>query len=202
MNLPETSGIYLIQREDHIYIGQAQNIKTRIRKHFESLKSNKHKNKHLQNAFNHYGEQSFSVLVLNECKIDELDRYEQEWLDLLREYPKEYVYNQCFEPKTTRGYKFTQEQRLYLSSVNTGKKRSVKFKEQNRINTIKKWQQGIMKTKPKKEFMIVDPNGVIHQVKGLSQFCEYYKLSAGSLHGVITGKIKTCKGYTQFSGLG
>lgn len=198
MDLPNTSGIYLIQREDHIYIGQAQNIKYRIRKHFEMLRANKHRNKHLQYAFNHYGEQSFSVLVLNECSISELDRYEQEWLDLLREYPSDNVYNQCFEPRTTRGYKFTSVQKQEQSARLKGIKKPVNFGSKvAELNKIK-WSSGVMKPKPRKEFMIVDPSGVIHQVKGLAQFCEYHNLSAGAIHGVINGKNTHHKQWKSF----
>lgn len=198
MDLPNTSGIYLIIREDHIYIGQAQNIKYRIRKHFEMLRANTHKNKHLQSAFNHYGEQNFSVIVLNECPVYELDTYEQEWLDLLREYPKEYVYNQCFTPNTTRGYKFTAQQRKEQSARLKGIKKPKDFGAKvSELNKIK-WSSGVMKSKPRKEFMLVSPDGVIHQVKGLSHFAAYHNLNAGALHGVITGKHTQHKLWKSF----
>jgi group I intron endonuclease len=199
MDLTTTSGIYLIENTitSAIYIGQTSNIRYRIRKHFELLRINKHKNSRLQRAFNKYGESAFQVHVLNDgVSVDLLDSYEQTWLDLLREYPKEYVYNMCFEPNTTRGYKFTDQQRLEQSKRLTGiKKKSI---DKYGAATKRKWELGIMKHKPKKTFTLVSPDGVIYEAKGLTEFAQRHGLSAGMVSLLISGKVSTYKQWTKF----
>lgn len=58
---------YIYQIENLInhksYIGQTLSIETRIKNHFLALKRNKHRNKKLQNAYNKYGEDNFSVKI-------------------------------------------------------------------------------------------------------------------------------------------
>lgn len=190
--LPDTSGIYLISYDDHQYIGQAQSIRYRIRKHFESLARNQHRNARLQNIYNKYGN-VFEVSVLVECPVELLDQYEQEWLDVLRFYPKEYVLNMCFEPGTTRGYKYTEQQRQEHSARLKGKKKSIESFDNYSRATKEKWQSGIMKGKPKKTFQVKDPDGVIYTVTGLSDFAKEHGLSMGMLSMLVNGKIFSYK---------
>lgn len=62
------SGVYKIHcaSNDKVYIGSAIDIKRRWRKHKSSLANNCHANKHLQNAWNKYGEYSFEFTILEE----------------------------------------------------------------------------------------------------------------------------------------
>jgi group I intron endonuclease len=179
-----------------MYIGQAENIKTRARKHIESLIRGKHRNNKLQNSFNVYGRSAFDILVISVCPIDELDKQEQEWLHLfLMEYPKEDIYNLCFEPSTTRGYKFTEQQRKEQSERLKNKVVSEQgWKAYSELNK-RRWEQGLMTPKPKKEFDIITPEGELVHVIGLSDFAKENNLSAGSLHQMLTGKIKQYRGY-------
>lgn len=198
MDLPNTSGIYMISKDDIQYIGQAQNIRYRVRKHFEALHRGNHRNARLQNTYNKYGKDCFEVHVLNECTIFELDQYEQEWLHLLLEYPKEYTFNQCFEPKTTRGYKFTDQQRIEQSQRLLGKKKPIDFGDKiSKANKLK-WSSGVMTPKKRREFMIVSPTGILYQAKGISEFADRHNLSIGALHSVITGKHKQHRSWRYF----
>ena len=56
------AGIYVIKNETtgNGYVGQSARMRKRLSDHFNLLRSNKHPNQHLQNAFNKYGEKSFS----------------------------------------------------------------------------------------------------------------------------------------------
>ena len=196
------SGIYMIENTvtGSIYIGQAQNIKYRMRKHFEALRANKHRNSKLQNAFNKYGESAFTVHVLNEnVPLDQLDDYEQTWLDMIREYPKDRVYNLCFVPSTTTGYKFTETQKLEQSKRLLGHKKTESAKKNIGSATKRKWEQGIMRSKPRKVFSVVSPDGTIYDVKGLSGFAAQYNLNAGMLSIFVSKKIVVYKGWTLFN---
>ena len=77
-------GVYCIKNKvnGRCYIGSTiMSIKKRTDHHISLLRSNSHKNKHLQNAYNLYGEESFQIFILeNTDKSNTLNR-EQFYLD-------------------------------------------------------------------------------------------------------------------------
>ena len=77
------TGIYLITclRSTKVYVGQSVNIEKRWLRHKEMLNANIHSNKHLQSAWNKYGENSFVFSILEECSVDKLTEREQYWID-------------------------------------------------------------------------------------------------------------------------
>jgi group I intron endonuclease len=89
----EKPGVYVIENliNNKVYIGSTtMRALKRIEHHISMLRAGKHKNTYLQNAFNKYGETSFSVsIVENTEKHNALER-EQYWID--RE-SKENLYN-------------------------------------------------------------------------------------------------------------
>lgn len=58
-----TIGIYQIKNKINgkVYIGQSINIEKRLKRHLNDLRKLKHRNQHLQNAFNKYGEKSWYI---------------------------------------------------------------------------------------------------------------------------------------------
>lgn len=56
-------GIYKIinLKNNKIYFGSSNNLYKRSADHFSALRKGKHENKHLQSAFNKYGEDSFTI---------------------------------------------------------------------------------------------------------------------------------------------
>lgn len=105
-----TSGIYLILnvKNNKIYIGQAEDIHVRQIEHFRDLGKKKHHNRHLQNAYNKYGEKSFKFQILEYCTIDKLDEREQHYLDIY--IPKGICYNIAKDATAPmRGIKHTEE---------------------------------------------------------------------------------------------
>jgi group I intron endonuclease len=82
----DVPGIYVIQNMENgkVYIGSSKHIKTRGKQHLSALRNNSHTNKHLQRAWNLYGESSFAFMALitflpewleMNNLIDEEDRY-------------------------------------------------------------------------------------------------------------------------------
>jgi len=110
------SGIYTIinQVNGKFYIGSACNIKRRWAEHKRRLNRGVHKNKHLRNAWNKYGEENFKFKVLEpvENKEDLLDR-EQWWMDLLK--PE---YNISLTAGSQLGFKHSEESKQKMSGEN------------------------------------------------------------------------------------
>lgn len=91
------SGIYKILNKENnkIYVGSASCLARRFSDHKCFLKKNSHKNKHLQNAWNKYGEKSFEFIVIEYLPKEKnilLER-EQYFLDLYKSYDREIGYN-------------------------------------------------------------------------------------------------------------
>lgn len=88
------SGIYKITNivNNKIYIGSSRNIKNRWFKHTALLRHNKHENKHLQNAWNKYGEENFKFEIVEQCEVEELLIREQFYLDSLL-FAQEFISN-------------------------------------------------------------------------------------------------------------
>jgi group I intron endonuclease len=92
------TGIYQIQNivNGSVYIGSSNDMSKRWIDHRKLLRKNTHTNQHLQNAWNKYGEQSFSFVILehrpNDSKKALLYR-EQEYLDLYLLKYKDRCYN-------------------------------------------------------------------------------------------------------------
>lgn len=90
-------GIYKITciGNGKIYIGQSTNIETRWKDHIRRLKTGKHDNQHLQNAFNKYGDKSFIFEVIEECdnNFDELNRLEIKYIRMLKATDRKIGFN-------------------------------------------------------------------------------------------------------------
>lgn len=76
-----------------IYIGQTNDFYRRRKEHRSLLRTNKHVNRHLQFAWNYYGENLFNFEILEECPIDKLNERESYWISTLKSRNQDYGYN-------------------------------------------------------------------------------------------------------------
>lgn len=77
------SGVYqiLCVPSGKIYIGSTVDLRVRWERHCWSLRRGKHRNAHLQQAWNLYGEEGFEFSVLEYVDASDLLRFEQAWID-------------------------------------------------------------------------------------------------------------------------
>jgi len=82
------SGVYEIRNilNNHRYVGSSVSIYGRRWKHLRQLKENKHRNPHLQNAWNKYGQDHFEFNILEICEPikDTILFLEQKYIDGLK----------------------------------------------------------------------------------------------------------------------
>lgn len=111
------SGIYVILnvKSRKIYLGQAQSIRKRWDDHRSALNRNKHKNRHLQAAWNKYGADSFKFQILEYCSVETLSEREQHYLNIYM--PKGLCYNLSPEVGTTRGIRHSEASRKRMSEA-------------------------------------------------------------------------------------
>jgi group I intron endonuclease len=87
-NIIKSSGVYKITNEvtGKFYIGSSKQIEQRFIDHQRDLKKGNHDNQILQNAWNFYGGDKFTFMILEECDATKCIEREQHYLDLLQPY--------------------------------------------------------------------------------------------------------------------
>jgi group I intron endonuclease len=91
-----TIGIYCLLNTANgkLYIGQSVNLQTRKWAHLTKLRQGKHRNQHLQDAFDRYGESRFQFQILEVLpNTDNLDARERHWIALYHASDPAYGYN-------------------------------------------------------------------------------------------------------------
>lgn len=80
------AGVYTIQNttSGKKYIGSARLIRRRFAQHRTALRGKYHQNKHLQAAWDLYGESAFTFTVTLVCRPEDMQDYEQRLLDGLK----------------------------------------------------------------------------------------------------------------------
>jgi group I intron endonuclease len=144
-----------------IYIGSTQNFRVRFTQHVNDLKSNRHHNRHLQNAFNCYGIESFSVEVLQEFEYHEnksktkyskttmrqiLEKAEQECIEKIN---KENLYNTSTQTRSFFfGCKHTEQAKKKIrdAKLKNNYIRGKTFEEYFGIEKAKQLRNNISKT--------------------------------------------------------
>lgn len=91
-----------------IYIGQTYNLKYRWSRHKSDLNNNRHHNKHLQNAWNKYGEDNFRFEIIECCPLDNIDEREIYWINTFNSIKD--GYNLCDGGIGCRGYKHSEDE--------------------------------------------------------------------------------------------
>ena len=102
------------------YIGQTKNIKNRWTQHRSSLNNNHHHNKHLQAAWNKYGEYSFAFKIIEECDNSDMNERERYWIEKLDS--KNSGYNLDKGGRGCLGYKHTEEELQKMRLIQNPKK--------------------------------------------------------------------------------
>jgi group I intron endonuclease len=125
------SYIYQIRNllDEKKYIGQTINIDKRQQDHFSYLRRGSHFNRHLQSAFNKYGERNFvfEILIMSEDQTEEeLNILE---IQTIAKIDKKLRYNISLGGQTSmKGRKHSPETLVKLSKSHMGKKASAETK--------------------------------------------------------------------------
>lgn len=85
MAITKESGIYCIEHRESgkRYVGSAENLDRRFKKHIKQLENGEHHSPKLQATWNKYGADAFDFIIVMLCPIEELLLREQEELDIL-----------------------------------------------------------------------------------------------------------------------
>lgn len=141
VSVRRVAGIYAIVHveSNRHYIGQAQDIYARWHVHKAFLVMNRHHCQYLQNVWNKYGDKSFRWVVLERCRIDQLDPKEQFWMDVT---PKEIRLNAQPIAGTTRGFKRSEEskEKMRVAALRVGADLEERVRRSERCK--RQWREG------------------------------------------------------------
>lgn len=112
------SGVYVLINiiNGHFYVGSAVNLATRKIRHISPLRKGKHPNRHLQRAYDKYGEDAFDFKILIYCEPIFLIQLEQFFIDTL--HPE---YNILPVAGSRLGFSVSKETRRKISASHKGR---------------------------------------------------------------------------------
>lgn len=116
-------------------MGSAVDFDERFRLHILQLNNNKHHNRHLQAAWNEYGEDQFKFYIIEICYENLLER-EQHWIKHLNCTDHSIGYNICEFARNRKGVKASEETRSKLSISHKGNKLSEETKRKMSLARI------------------------------------------------------------------
>jgi len=90
--------------------------------HFNDLKGDRHKNQHLQNAYNLDGKYFIMIEIERVSDTSNLREREQYWMDLFQCYNNKIGYNISNKAESIKGYKHTDETKEKLRFAHLGRK--------------------------------------------------------------------------------
>jgi group I intron endonuclease len=102
------SGVYVIRNtvNGKVYVGSSWNVGGRCSQHRTDLRGGKHTSRHLQAAWNRYGESAFEFEVLQRCAESDVFVAEQAWIDRLQAADRQHGYNSAPVAGSTRGIEY------------------------------------------------------------------------------------------------
>lgn len=104
------------------YIGSSVNIERRIKTHFYELGKNSHNNAYLQNAYNKNGKDAFTVVVLEECKLENVRERENYYINLFNSANSDFGYNILSDANIGVGVSMSDEVKKQISIACSGSK--------------------------------------------------------------------------------
>lgn len=221
-HLSSNPGIYKIisKIDNKIYIGSSVHLRNRANRHQNNLRQNKHLSKHLQNAYNLYGEENFDFVILEEYNKNtitrtELLKREQFYLDKLKPFLKENGYNTCSYAHSPNVGKLSDETKNKISRALSGRTasddtrkrisngRKNKRNSQEAIERMRKTKTGVKQSeesieKRAKEYAFIGPDGIIYKGKNLKRFAQEHHLHRSNLKMVLSGKRKSHYGFIKY----
>ncbi len=159
------SGIYKIINtvNGKFYLGSTGGFRDRWKEHLWQLRSNIHHNRHLQFAWNKYGETAFTFEVAEFVSLHSLLVKEQEWLDRTKCYDAKVGYNLSrYADAPMRGRTLSPEACSLLSKSKRGKPKPPGFGKR-----VAKALTGIKRSKETCDRISASKKGVVAHNKGI-----------------------------------
>jgi group I intron endonuclease len=177
-------GIYKITNtiNGKFYIGQSVRLNGRKYNHFYSLRNGDHHSKHLQNAFNKYGEEVFIFNILLYCEPEELTYYEQKLVDLWN--PEYNARKECVN--NSLGCSASEETKIKMSESQSKRSSLTYFRSNNKL---------IFDEKKEAKRILKDGFTFYMSNKELDILAKYFRYLEKDDEQIKSSLIKFCRRY-------
>lgn len=189
----DTVGVYSIFNLFNlkVYIGSSINLKQRERSHFNALKSNRHYNKHLQRAYNKYGEKYFIFNILENCNADDLSAKEQFYIDFYNSANISFGYNILPTAYSTYGFRHSEETLVAMSECKIGNKNS--FYKKSHTEDTKKHLSEVLRgensTRSKlKESDVLEIYKLVENGTKIKEIAKIYNVKENTISQIKNGQ--------------
>lgn len=174
MNIPKLPGIYSIENtiNGKKYVGSTSNLYKRFYQHVANLRRKKHVNRHLQSAFDLYGEANFTFNIEFDCDKEDMFIFEQAMIDITK--PE---YNIIRVVGSSKGIKRTDEFRAKVSKA---------LKDKPNAQSIKHYGKTVL-----------SPDGTAYTIdRCVTTFCRNHGLNVSHFLKVLNGSRKSSQGWS------
>ncbi|MGL5870882.1 MAG: GIY-YIG nuclease family protein [Xenococcaceae cyanobacterium] len=174
------------------YIGSAKSVRgfwSRIFKHRNDLQRGVHHSPILQKHYERYGEDAFTVLILEECEPDKCIEVEQIWLDLNGVGSENCSYNLlkiAGGVPSNLGKKLTEVAKRKISE--RAKRRKLSPENIAKITAARLAVKSL-------DYVVTSPNNEEIEIKNLRAFCREHNLCPSAMGLCAKGKQTHCKGW-------
>jgi group I intron endonuclease len=176
------------------YVGQTVNFRKRLNKHYRYLSNNTHESKHLQNAFNKYGLNSFCVEIIEIVNINNIVEREIYWIKKLNSADENNGYNLLIDTPSPWYGKRSKEHCRKISEALKGKHHSEETKKKQ-----SEARKGRFKGKNhpfSKAIIQHDKNmNIINKYDSINLASVDTKISRTSINNNLTGRSKSAGGF-------
>lgn len=127
------TGVYVLDciANGKKYIGSAAKcFKKRLREHLAMLRKGTHHSRHLQQAWNKYGEAGFQFNILEICVAQDCIKREQFFIQKFNSSDGNFGFNICKESRSRLGVKSSEATRKKIGDANRGRKHPPSFAEE------------------------------------------------------------------------
>ena len=121
---------------EEIAVEMHLDIRWIYRIHKKALENKRHKNPHLQNAYNLFGKNEFYYLIIDYC-LDTLEK-EQYWITSTFCYDRKIGFNNTKKANAPLGYKHTSESRKIMSDIKKQQYKEGKIASNFKFRTVTK----------------------------------------------------------------
>lgn len=124
-------GVYTIRHiaSGKVYVGSSVDVSRRLKAHLSNLRNGKHRNSHLQRAWDKYGAKAFEFTFAEQTTREELIATEQRWIDSLEAANPLRGFNACPVAASVGSLPKSEEHRRKIGAAHKGKKRSQAAKD-------------------------------------------------------------------------
>ena len=134
-------GIYVIRNKvnDKVYIGQSKDIDGRWRQHLSHLRRGIHKNEHLQNAWNKYGEINFEFSILELCDVCDMDNLERYYIKKYDSINANFGYNRESGGNIKKKASIETREKISKNHANVSKENNPFYNKKHSKESIQKF---------------------------------------------------------------